>query len=846
MREEQPVSMLNSSAAAATLTRLPWKPCALIVNAAPQVTRVLYQTTLADVMTLVRSTSHEFGKPARPHASPHHKRVRFSRCWEALCVLALFICVCVCQLVSAQAVKPRVDHDNIEDTLPLTDDPSDPIGIDREPVAPPDAAPSGKVQAIDRGKFGPEPPVFGAHVGEVLTAVPSLRERAHRERVELAGGLAAVSAELDFENSAEKPAELVYRLAVPSDAALASLEVCNSHGCRPGVPDARGPFYNAYDDTVQARDPHGGSALLPAADARRISDERGTALLIRAAPVSRSQWLQVKLGYLTNAVVHGGVARLRLPARGTDPRAAPLELSASAKDLSELQANGLPLPESGLHADAWASVELSGRAAISGIRSELWKLPCGRSSCARAYAVAAPERAAPADIVLALDASPSTEGGARSRMLVAIAALLARAPDGSRVRALRFASRAVPLVSERKDPRDLALSSFASVAFEAELGAATRFEAAWSAIESLGFRATNLRKLVVIIGDGGLTTGPARPFEAAKRAGVEVAVINLADRATDPALARGAALSGGAVIDAGSEAAAAVRGAAPDALEERLAAVFQPARAVVHVSGAVTALAPLPLRGGESLLIEAKSNAGLNLQLGGRNLSAQKPSRDFAGGAPAHAAQATARSEDGPPPGLVAVDKIDLGRDGDRPLGQAARINPAGKPAAHSCDRRGPPRRQGGLSSDALPISLAEERAVCAVPKPATKPAATEPEAGTSMPGSPLLSMLRQRILPAARGCFRRDRAGRADYQVRAVFEFQLADREVVSARVEGKIAEDLRNCLLTAIDSLAVPRFSGRVVVRYPLVTEREPTSAQVELTAAAASDVDAVIAKP
>jgi hypothetical protein len=97
-----------------------------------------------------------------------------------------------------------------------------------------------------------------------------------------------------------------------------------------------------------------------------------------------------------------------------------------------------------------------------------------------------------------------------------------------------------------------------------------------------------------------------------------------------------------------------------------------------------------------------------------------------------------------------------------------------------------------------------------------------------------------------ARGCFRRDRAGRADYQVRAIFEFQLADREVVSAHVEGKIAEELRSCLLAAVDQLAVPRFSGKVVVRYPLVTEREPLPSQIELTAEAAQGVDALISAP
>jgi hypothetical protein len=154
------------------------------------------------------------------------------------------------------------------------------------------------------------------------------------------------------------------------------------------------------------------------------------------------------------------------------------------------------------------------------------------------------------------------------------------------------------------------------------------------------------------------------------------------------------------------------------------------------------------------------------------------------------------------------------------------------------------------LSSDAKPVSLAAERTTCAAPakKPTKKAAIDEAEtpnneAGTGMPSSPLLGMLRQRIIPVARGCFRKDRAGRPDYQVRAVFSFELAEREVVSAEVSGKITDALRDCLLSAIDDLAVPRFSGRVVVRYPLVTEREGLPSQIELTPEAADKVDSLL---
>jgi hypothetical protein len=114
------------------------------------------------------------------------------------------------------------------------------------------------------------------------------------------------------------------------------------------------------------------------------------------------------------------------------------------------------------------------------------------------------------------------------------------------------------------------------------------------------------------------------------------------------------------------------------------------------------------------------------------------------------------------------------------------------------------------------------------------------------MPGSPLLQMLRRRIIPVARGCFRRDRAGRAAYAVRAVFEFELAEREVVAAQVKGRIPEPLRSCLLGAVDTLDVSYFTGTVIVRYPLRTQREPLPAQIELTPGARRAVESVVGPP
>jgi hypothetical protein len=732
-----------------------------------------------------------------------------------------------------------------EDILPLTEDPNDPIGVDREAATLGTAAVSGgarKVRHRDASPFGPEPPAFSARVGEVLSAVPSLHEKSHRVRVELSAGLASVESELEFENSATTPAELVYRLSVPDDAALGTLEVCGARGCRTGVIDASAERLDAYDDAVQARGPKSAPAL-PVADARKVRDARGSALLLRAAPVAHDEPLRIHVGYVAAAVQHGGVVRFSLPARGMDPRAAPLELTVHATDLTDLRADALSIGEGALHAEAWSSVELTGRAAVSGMVKEVWRIPCGNGSCLRAYLAAAPAaQLAPVEIVLAIDASPSTEGSARSRLVATIAAILARAPQGSHLRALRFASRAVPLVAERKEPRELALDAFAQVAFEAELGAATRFESAWQLIESWGLPKSRQKKLVVIVGDGGITTGAARPFDAARRAGVEVAVVNVSDRASAQALVQGALLTGGAVVEAGAEADAVARRAAPDRLEERVAALFQPSLGRLRAPrGLRSNQVGLELRAGDSLCVEGRVAGASSLSLAGRDLPTRTAPRALSAAVSVHAADNAAHEV------LVAVDRADLKRNPlpDRPTGQD--LPPA---RGVECDRRGPALRQSGLSTDAAPIALAQERALC-VPRPApatTKPSTDDAEAslGAGLPSSPLLSMLRQRIVPVARDCFRRDRAGRADYQVRAVFEFELADREVASARIQGKIAEALRSCLLASIDNLAVPRFSGKVVVRYPLVTEREPLPAQIELSAQTADRLDTVLKTP
>lgn len=114
-------------------------------------------------------------------------------------------------------------------------------------------------------------------------------------------------------------------------------------------------------------------------------------------------------------------------------------------------------------------------------------------------------------------------------------------------------------------------------------------------------------------------------------------------------------------------------------------------------------------------------------------------------------------------------------------------------------------------------------------------------ESATSFASEPVLTLLRSRLIPAARACLRADRRGREDHSVRAVYELTLADREVVSAEVTGEMPNALRTCLRDAAGRLEVPAFAGRVQIRYPLYTQGVTPAPSVALDGPASAAVDA-----
>ncbi len=725
------------------------------------------------------------------------------------------------RLAAAQPATPTGSLPELVDTDPTSDDP---IGVDVQtdlsrvpgPPRPPE------LTSEELAARGPIPPRVEPMHGEVLSAASGVEEREHLVDATLEPGLASVVETIRLGNHSRHPVEAHYRLAVPERATIASLEVCRGDVCRRGIPDATFASMRAYDDAIRSR---GGDGAPPVGLAALVDDARGHAIALRVAPIPLDGELVVRVGWMAAPRYHGGVARLELPARGQDPRAATQRIRVRSDALLGAAVDGT-LADERIEVSPMFSASLSGRARVGAPASaEVLRFACGaRRRCARVVVSAGPRDARPLDLVLAIDASPSTEGPARGRIAPVLAALLASAPSGSRVRALAFGAEAATVLDEARDVADVPLVPLAR-AVERELGSATRFEALWASAARFT-PVAGRRRVIVVVGDGGLTESDEgrAAFAEAARARVEVSAVVLGDRAPARDLADGVAETGGVIVDAGADAEEAARGRGVDRLEERVAEVLAPLASsgvTLDVGGRRVALGAL--RAGERVSFEGAlprrdARVLASGASGGTRVRAASPDETIALGARAEGAHVA----------LAALDAADV----------ALAARGAG---ARACDAPAPPRAPSGVSSDAYPIALAGP-AWCAAP-PSPPPAATVSTRGHGIPAETVLAMLRQRVRPVARGCFRRDRAGRGDYATRAEFVVHLADREVVRADVRGQITDELRGCLLHAVESLDVPRYDGRVIVRYPLVTERIPPPPVIELDPDVAREVDRVI---
>lgn len=757
--------------------------------------------------------------------------------------LTLALCCCAASAVAQVSHQPGPLRDA---ELPWASG-DDPIGIRRED-ADLDRGATPRPTA-DAQAFGPKPPALSARSGDVITAPSSVRETQHRVRIEWQAGLALTTVELRFVGTAANAinashaAEVKYRLPIPLGATLASLQVCLPTGCRDGLAEVGANFLSAYDDAVQAR---GAGSGLPVAHARTVTDERGAAISLRAAPVRGEQELVVRVAFLVAAPVRGGVVRLLLPARGIDERAAHAEVTLDAPELVSVSLADAPITPAPALLEPWRPISLVARLAApkrtpKRSRPRWLRFECGDQACARLWLARPAAPPMELDVAIVIDASASMRGPARGRIAAALAAVLALLPSERPIDVAVFAASA-RVVHEAVPAGEVGLIPLVDASQAEDLGAGTRIRAAWDALQPWRQRPARARggKLLVVLGDGSINRRQESVFEHAAHAGIAISWVNLADRPTDRELQDLVQRTGGITLHAAAESTRTSLGDDPGALEEVLSALF--ARVANHEAALNTIGLPSAsrinlgtFRDGDELSWAGVTGRGASVVIDGgrsglipavarpRSLATPEPALDFERRM-AGALSAWWRRGDS----LTAVDVADLSRVAqDRPR------------SAVQCDPRGPALRQSGISSDSDPISLAEARPC----RPPSVIISTTSRSGTGMPASPLLSMLRQRILPVARACFRRDRAGRAEYQLRAVFELELSNQEVTDATVTGDVPDALRTCLIEAADRLEVPLFTGTVRARYPLRTQSEPLPDEIELSPAITADLDRLL---
>lgn len=645
--------------------------------------------------------------------------------------------------------------------------------------------------------------------GEILEAIAGVSMRSHAMDVRLEGGLAVVTEEIVLTSSARYRAEAMVRLALPPSAALVSLHVENAGGARDGVPADPSAPQSAYDDALSVRSTT--PSARPVAHGRIAND----VLVLRAAPIgsgspdapSGSGELTVRAQWVVPVAIHGGVARLVVPARGTDDRAAEVEVTVSAVDLVEPRVDGSAYERSAAQASGRAPLVVTALAPLSrGPRIEASMVDCGGGRCASVRATGGRARISDAPITIAIDASPSTTIGARGRITDAVRVLSALLPARTPVRWIAFAARTETI--GRGVPADLDLAHVRA-AIDAPLGSATRFSALWGAVQADARPGDR----ILVVGDGGLTEDALETgaWAAAHERGIVVSTIDVADRSATTALTHAVAETGGVTIEAGAAADRAAAGHGDELLTELVsAAIAEPVGPwTVRVDG--TAIALGTLRTGESATWTGPATR-VDATLNDQRVSGRAPDAAHLSVATALAAHRTA---------LVAVEAADLDA------------------SAGACDASGAPRarastRAGSIVGHGLRIAPAHRRS-CEL----AAPAAATAHAEHGLPGRVLRDLLRRRVIPPARACFRDDRAGRAHVHREVTFELVLADREIAAASVTGDITDELRVCLLGAFDGVEVPSFDGTLVVRWPVHTEAVLPPPVIELAPDVAREV-------
>lgn len=408
--------------------------------------------------------------------------------------------------------RTRPDPSAELDLIESTERSEDPLGIDESTGKDLDQA----AARIPRPKSTVILPT--ASQGAALSAIAGVREARHALTVKLAQGLAFVDVQLALVSTAKHAAEVAYRLPLPTTGVVTRVCACIGKLCS-----------EAAHEPALAITPVGA----PSIDARPIEDERGRALSLRVSPLAAGGKLELTVSYVAEAAVRGGRARFDIEARGYDPNLASTELRVEAPR------RWLPEPDRALTLEPWTPYEVTASlpseqrslaasalaARAEGLRSST-QVACGTGACTRTFESSARAPAELRSTWLWIDASPSMEGPARSRVSAVIAALLGVLPEATDVRAFAFAARASELGRFRA--RDAPLLQLADATM-LELDAATLPSAA---IALAGADLLRARPRLLVVSDGlfDATAHERAALLTLKKQGIELTLIALGDK----------------------------------------------------------------------------------------------------------------------------------------------------------------------------------------------------------------------------------------------------------------------------------------------------------------------------
>ncbi|MBN8615539.1 MAG: hypothetical protein J0L92_33395, partial [Deltaproteobacteria bacterium] len=507
---------------------------------------------------------------------------------------------------------------------------------------------------------------------------------------------------------------------------------------------------------------------------------------------------------------HGGVARVTLPARGSDVRAATEMLSLSAVDLVVPEMDGVEVAPADTieRRPAQEAVIVARVPRTWTSRVEAWSAPCAREQCVWARASSVRPEVPRQDVILAIDASPSTTAGARGLIPEAAMSLLASLPSGSRARVVAFAARAEPVLEAWTDVTDVEESALRR-ATELELGSATRFDALWELLGPSAQRGTT----IVWIGDGGITSSDegTRAIDEAARRGVSLRIVSVADRASAPGLVDAARRFGVPIVGAHSEALLAARNRR-EALDERMASVLVRDPLTQTTLRGLGDERSVALVAGSAQTVSTHVRVRPTISASGQGVALQAASGDLA----------------------LAVAA--LGRSATRVVAAEA----SREANACTADQTVLHGSASAPRVTALPNRFAVvERRTCRAPASTAVQTTTR---RSQLSRAALLRTLRQRIIPRARDCFRSDRRGRAEYSTQVQLILTLADQEIVDVRAEGAIEPALQACMVRAADGLEVPPFEGVILARWPLYSRPELGPPTLELHPDLATAIDAI----